>query len=139
MRQKNGKSFVLLNIKNYKENKTHAAAYYINETFDFEIEPNQKQESIVANDETSTNEDTLGGYEYSAESENEVMHFIGRKKDKKAKEVESSGPTPNAHDLSTKNFDERNVLKEMLKNQMQQEPKAEESLKVAPIVEPDIE
>jgi hypothetical protein len=35
IRQKNGKSFVLLNIKNYKENKC-LSGFYSNESFDFD-------------------------------------------------------------------------------------------------------
>ena len=72
----------------------------------------------VCNDEASTEEnENLGGYHYSAESEDEFAFKRTRRKDKKTRDSESSGPSPNANVLSTKSFDkeESNVLKERLK------------------------
>ena len=70
----------------------------------------------MENDEAST-EENLGGYHYSAESEDEYAFKKTRRKDKKLRDSESSGPAPNANLLSTKNFEkeEGNVLKERVK------------------------
>lgn len=76
------------------------------------------KEQSIRNDEASTEEnENLGGYHYSAESEDEFSFERPRRKDRKMRDSESSGPSPNANDLSTKNFEkeEGNVLKERLK------------------------
>ena len=119
-----------MNIKNYKENKC-LTNFYFNETFDFEnnIEK-QKESKIATTDETSNSLSEGGrcGYQYS-ESEDEIEYVITKRKDKKSRETaESSGPTPNANELSNKNFDERNVLLERLKTNL-----VEDSLKSSPV------
>ena len=76
------------------------------------------KEPKVENDEASTEEnEKLGGYHYSAESEDDFAFKKTRRKDKKLRDTESSGPAPNANVLSAKNFEkeEGNVLKERLK------------------------